>query len=260
MDTLFFIASKVIWAVIEPFNWILLGLLLTVIAAWRGRVTGARRFGLATLVLIGVLGTVPIGTAMIARLEAQYPPRPALDRVDGIIVLGGAEVAGLTAETGLVHVSGSAERLIETAILAQRYPEARVLVTGGSGRLRDFGTIGTANTDVAQIMFEGLGIDLARVTVESASRNTAENARNSAALVERAPEEVWVLVTSAAHMPRAYRSFERAGWTGLVPYPVDFTVSAGSPGWGFNPGGRLGALSAALRAYIGLWVYGITGR
>ena len=35
-----------------------------------------------------------------------------------------------------------------------------------------------------------------------------------------------LLVTSAFHMPRARRLFERAG-VSVIPFPVDFKVSAG---------------------------------
>jgi uncharacterized SAM-binding protein YcdF (DUF218 family) len=43
--------------------------------------------------------------------------------------------------------------------------------------------------------------------LEGKSRNTAENARLSRALAAPGPDDVWVLVTSASHMPRAMRSF-----------------------------------------------------
>jgi Uncharacterized conserved protein len=66
-----------------------------------------------------------------------------------------------------------------------------------------------------------MGIDTSRVTFERESRNTFENVVNARALVHPAPGEIWVLVTSAFHMPRSVGLFRGQGWE-VVPYPVDF--------------------------------------
>ena len=40
-----------------------------------------------------------------------------------------------------------------------------------------------------------------------------------------------MLVTSASHMKQALASFKAAGWTSLVPYPMDFQTTS-TPRWG----------------------------
>jgi uncharacterized SAM-binding protein YcdF (DUF218 family) len=75
--------------------------------------------------------------------------------------------------------------------------------------------------------------------------------------------EVWLLVTSAFHMPRALGSFRQAGWRGLVPYPAGYRtppdpVAEWSPALTFD--GRMGILYAALRELAGLVYYRLTGR
>src|SRR3546814_14992278 len=59
------------------------------------------------------------------------------------------------------------------------------------------------------------------VRFEAQSRNTAENARLTAALVGQGDGRPWLLVTSAWHMPRAVASFRAAGLE-VLAYPVDF--------------------------------------
>jgi uncharacterized SAM-binding protein YcdF (DUF218 family) len=73
-------------------------------------------------------------------------------------------------------------------------------------------------------------------------------------------DDTWVLVTSAFHMPRAMRSFEAAGWTGLVAYPVDYRTAGFTDDIGWNLTGNLLVLNTAIRETIGQLAYRLTGR
>ena len=108
--------------------------------------------------------------------------------------------------------------------------------------------------------FRDQGIAPERLLLEGKSRNTAENARLSLALATPAAGETWVLVTSAFHMPRAMRSFEATGWTGLVPWPVDYRTSAFSDGIGWNLTGNLEVLNTAIREQVAQIAYRLTSR
>ena len=70
-----------------------------------------------------------------------------------------------------------------------------------------------------------LGVPEAGIIYETTSRNTYENAVNSLDVAVPQPGSRWVLVTSAAHMPRAMGAFEAAGWKNITPYPVDFQTA-----------------------------------
>ncbi|MFD0978754.1 YdcF family protein [Tropicimonas aquimaris] len=256
MDTVFFILSKLAWALLKPETWILIGVGLTCLAAWFGRLRAARLWSALTLGLVLAIGVIPIGGRMVMSLEQRYPANPPLGQVDGIIVLGGGE---RPPRFGQPQVGEGGERYIETLSLALRHPEARVIYVGGSGALKDALDAPRVHARSARLFFERTGLDPERLTFETASRNTAENAVLSLEMVQPQPGQSWVLVTSAFHMPRALRSFERAGWTGIVPWPADFRGRKGPPlDWDLTQ--NLDLLGVGLREYIGLFAYGVTGR
>ncbi|SDI32437.1 YdcF family protein [Aliiruegeria lutimaris] len=264
MDTIFFILSKVVWTCLKPETWIVVGLVATCLLLWRRRVAGAMVSTLVTLIFVLVVGYFPIGAWLLRPIEAQYPPNPPLERVDGIIVLGGGEWAPIH---GQPQVNEGAERFIEAMTLARRFPEAKVMFTGGSGALSDLGTVPGLSAGTAELFFSAMGLEQERLLLEPASRNTAENAEMGLALAQPAPDETWVLVTSAFHMPRAMRSFEAVGWTGLVAWPSDFqAVSGAAPKWSFkeNTGWwlalNLESLNVAAKEYVGQIIYRLTNR
>src|SRR5262249_25973225 len=131
---------------------------------------------------------------------------------------------------GRVSLSAAGQRLLEAAELARRYPDARVAVVGGTGRL--FGAELPEAAAMARFLGDR-GVDPSRITSESRSRSTYRNAVFARDLVKPKPSESWILVTSAVHMPRAVGCFRAVRWT-VTPDPVDYRTTgrlSGSPNW-----------------------------
>lgn len=251
IETLFFIASKTIGLMVRVEFWLML---LLVIGLWRRWAVAA---ALGAMMALAVL---PVGTPLMGWLEGHYPAQPLVPvPVDGIIVLGGAEDFGVFAQTGLPGMNDAGERLTEGAVLARRFPGARLIFTGGTADL-----IGTEDhtlpSRMVRALWLSLGVPEAQIVLEDRSRNTSENARLTLALIDPQPGQTWILVTSAWHMPRSVETFERAGWQGLIPWPVDYRADPFEPGLRRPLSEHLGDLNSALREVVGLVVYRLTGR
>ena len=256
MDTAFFILSKIIGLVLQIETWLVIGM----VAGRFARPYLARWSGGATLAALLAVGIVPIGEVLLRPLEAEFPPRAAPAHIDGIVVLGGVEDQRATAAWGEPQLNEAAERLTAAAAIAIAHPEARLVFSGGSGRLRNTVLGQPEIPSVAVDFLVSMGIDPTRITWEDQSRNTAENARFSYEVAANASGETWVLVTSAFHMGRALASFEAAGWGDIVPHPVDYRTGSFSDGIGWNLSGNLEVLNIAIKEWVGRMAYRLTGR
>ena len=259
MQDLFFVASKTIGLAAQLETWLLLLMVFALYALWRGRYGWARLwlglcFG-ATLLITAF----PLGFLLLAGLESRYPANPAVTRVDDIIVLGGDEALAPYRRWGGVEVNDAGERLIEGAVLARRFPHARLVFTGGVGSIGDYEGDGDPSA-INRDAWVALGVAPERIVLERASRNTSENAAMTQELLQPAPGQVHLIVTSAFHMPRAMETFTRGGWTGLVAWPVDFRSGhlGLRPNWRLDQ--NLSDIDVALQEYVGLLVYRIAGK
>lgn len=252
-----FVLSKILWALAEPGNFLLVLLLAGLVALWAGRVFMARwLLGIAVLALT-MIAVLPIGAWMMAPLEQRFSQPVLMDRVDGIIVLGGAVQPELSRDHGQPALNAMAERLTEAVALMRRFPEARVIFTGGSG---DLLTQDLKEAPVARQLWKSLGIDVDRIDFESDSRNSWENALYAKEHMKPQAGETWLLVTSAFHMPRAVGAFRQAGWR-VVPYPVDYHIARRDlrrPTLALGDGLRDAALS--FHEWLGLAAYRLMGR
>lgn len=260
MSTVFFIAAKLMGALLRPDTWIVIALAVIVLALILLRRRVALWVSGITLVVLVILSVLPIGNLLLQPIERNYPANPSVGRVDGIIVLGGGEDARASAYWDQMQFNEGAERYTTALALARRFPEAKVLFVGGSGELRDVAGATISEATIAERFFKEQGIAPDRLLLEGQSRNTAENARLSLALANPAPNEAWVLITSAFHMPRAMRSFDAAGWKDLVAWPVDYRTSGFRDGLGWNLTGNLLVLNTAIREYNGQLAYRLTGQ
>lgn len=258
MTDLFYLVSKIFWFAARPATASLLLCCLGLVAVWRGRRWGRWPL-LAGIGFFVVVLATPVSQWMLLPLEDRFArPDPAPARVDGVIVLGGAVDQLLTAARGIPALNGAAERMTEAVALAHRYPEARIVFAGGQGT---FAGTTLTESDVARRFFTAMGLPDGRVHYESASRNTHENAVNSLAIGNPQPGQTWLLVTSASHMPRAMGVFRQAGWGRITAWPVNYTTGHDWATWYDAPFvARVGQFEWALREWIGLAVYRLTGR
>jgi uncharacterized SAM-binding protein YcdF (DUF218 family) len=222
-------------------------------------VRAGRRLIVASLLLLGLAGLSPLGNALILPLEQRFPPWDATRGApDGIISLGGAFDTVVSPARGEVALNEAAERLTAVAELARRYPSARVVFSGGSGRLI---YQGAGEAELAARLFDSFGIARERVILEDKSRDTDENARFTRELVKPKPGERWLLITSAHHMPRSVGVFRAADFP-VEPFPVDYRTrgSADLLRPFYSLGDGLRRTDTAAREWSGLLVYWLTGR
>ena len=260
MDSLFFIASKTVGMAARMETWFVILLALAVIAGWRSKARAARFLTGLTFVLVLALTMFPLATPLLRALEAQYPANPPLpDHIDGIIVLGGAEDTGAFAKWGIPGLNEGGERMTAGADLARRYPQAKLIFTGGSASLV-YDDATTAPSRMTQALWLSLGVPQAQIVLEDRSRNTAENAIFTRDLIQPQEGQVWLLVTSAFHMPRSVETFQRNGWTGLIPYPVDFRSGGQTFRIEWRLDDHLQDADVALKEYLGLLAYRLAGK
>jgi uncharacterized SAM-binding protein YcdF (DUF218 family) len=250
-----FALSKILWVLFNPGHLLLFAGLLGAVALFAplpGLRSAGRWIVASVLLALGLLAVLPAGI-WLAPLENRFPAPDGLPaRVDGVIALGGALDVKRSHRRGSPELTEAADRLAALLELARRYPEARLIFTGGNGSLLDNGT---READLVPDLLTRIGVAPGRLILERGSRNTHENAVLSKAMANPRPGETWVLVTSAFHMPRAVGVFRRSGWP-VIPYPVDHQ-SLGRPDWTSAPdlARGLAEVTLAAKEWIGLVAY-----
>ena len=250
--------SKTLGVVLLPTNFlVLLGILGVILLATRFAALG-RKLLIVSMLLLAICGFLPFGNLLLYPLENRFPRWDAARGApDGIVVLGGPIDADLSVAHDTPVISSEPDRIVAAAELARKYPNSRIVFSGGSANLI---SNDAKEADFAVEIFQALGIDKSRLIVERRSRNTYENAMFSKALVAPKPGERWLLVTSAFHMPRAVGLFRKAGFA-VEPYPVDWRVGEGADVFVLSQAASgLARIDTAMREWMGLLAYRLVGR
>lgn len=256
---MFFYVTKIFWFLAQPLN-LAIFLLLFALPAFllRRRRLGGAAVTLSALVLV-VSAWTSLGAIMLNTLEERFQRPAALPgHIDGIVVLGGGFEGAINLARGGFELNSGGDRFVETALLAKRFPDAKVLISGGTGAvLLD----GEGDADTAVRFLAAFGIPRERLIIENRSRNTAENAEFSKEMANPQPGQNWLLVTSAFHMPRSMGLFRKAGFP-VIAWPSDYRTS-GREGIGLfrdNPADSLQTTTLAIREWAGLLGYWLSGR
>ena len=251
------ILSDLSWAFLQPGGVVIILLLLALLFLSFGAHRTAGRLLALSIIMIILPALIPIQALLVNPLENRLsPPNPMPERVDGIIVLGGAVNWTASQGRGQLNVNGGAERVLAGAALKKRYPDATLVFTGIYRDIipKEF------TTQFDNNFFFGSEYERGQVIFLGEARSTYEEAIVSQKYLNIRANERWMLVTSAYHMPRAYLSFKAQGLE-LIPYPVDYS-SAGD--LRYRPSlffiGKLAKLDETVREWGALLIYRYLGR
>ncbi len=256
-----FFLSKILWALASPGS-LLAFLLVLGLGFARFAEAGAlknRGRGLCSFAALCFLALAifPVGEWALIPLENRFPASLP-ESADGILLLGGDEQTEITQARGTPTSYDSLRRYAAFTTLARRYPDARLVFSGGSGALRP--TSGVLDSDIARALLTDMGAPTDRLLIEKTSRNTWENATRTSDLIRPQKTENWILVTSPWHMSRAMGCFRKAGWH-VTPAPAGYFTTGQyrlTPVFAFDT--QLHLLTLAVHEYIGLVAYKVMGR
>lgn len=252
---MFFVLSKTLDLLLDPWWWVFTPVLVGFLAWWRGR----RRLGASLIgggLSVFVLCSLPaVANAAWHGLEAEAVSTMRPDVTYDVVVLLGGTVSALGASPEVVSWGDNVERLTVTFDLLRSGRARRVIVTGG--HLRE-GLPTEADYLARQLMEWGIERD--RVIVEPEARNTVENAQRSKVLIDAHGLRTTLLVTSAFHMPRSLGCFRAVGLEPDV-LPVDYRmrVPEADTHW-FPRAGSFELVAEVVRERFGRLVYQATGR
>lgn len=210
------------------------------------------------IVLLAIAGFSPLGHNSLVWLETRHPRMTEFpDKVDGIIVLGGAIELRNSVAHQQIQLNDRAARLTEMVFLGNLYPDAKLVFTGGDGELNRTSTNESIELNT---LLKNIGFNPSRVIFEGESRNTYENMEFSKTLVKPGSGEKWVLVTSAFHMPRSAAIFESNGWA-VTPYPAGYLTDGQYRVYpSLDVLGNMYKFQVAAREFIGIMAYTLTDK
>lgn len=251
---MFFIFSKILPNFVYPVP-LLFFALLAILVFYHRRQARAALLGVV-IVFYGL--SIPI-TAVSLMLWLQGPYR-ATSRLqqpyDTVVVLSGM-LHLQRSQADRLEFNDAADRILAGIALVKQGKAATLLLSGGSGDL--YHQEISEATLLHDFAIE-LGLQPQQILLDPTSRNTYENAVNSAELIRIYHFRHVLLVTSAAHMRRALAAFHKQGIF-PEPYPVDVRIGdLELTPFSFVPSAlSLNRTTEVIREVIGLVVYRLQG-
>ena len=255
-----FVMKKIVALFFYPVGLCLGILILGLLCLWATR---RQRLGkvLATLgtVLLLLFSTSLISSGLLVSLEGRYPALLHPEAVSWepktstspswIVVLGGGHVSDPRLPANSQISAAALGHVVEGVRLHKAVPGSKLLLSGGAV----FDPVPEAEVMARIAML--LGVKSQDIRLDPDSLDTADQAERIAKMLGR---EKFILVTSAAHMPRSMALFKRRGMQPIAA-PTDFrapnTQTSGLIR--FFPGvASLGQTQTAVHEYLGLaWAW-----
>jgi uncharacterized SAM-binding protein YcdF (DUF218 family) len=253
---MFFILSKVFQFLFSPLTWILILLIPAVIIHQKKPKTAKKMMIVAFIMLLFFTNPFILYEAMRAYEVDAVRKEELRKNYDYAILLSGM----LTYDDyyDRINFQRSADRLMQTLDLYHEGRVKKIFITGGSGEIFN-------QKDKEAIILKDylikIGIPEEDILVESNSRNTYENAKESVKVLPPDKGYTFLLITSAFHMRRAVACFKKQGYS-FDTYVTD--RYAGKRRWNidlFVPKAEILSYWAILfREIGGLAAYKITGK
>lgn len=251
-----FYLSKLVFIFLKPLVWILLSFLIAFFIKnrkWKKR-----------LITLGISMSFVFSNPALINLtlrayEGESQPLNSINETyDYVIVLGGFSNLDRGAGTAF-STNERGNRLWTTLEIYHAGKAEKILVSGGAG---DIWQDKESEAVVVRDFLYRMGVDSNDVVIESRSKNTYENAVFTKELLKGTQSNPrCLLVTSAFHMPRARRLFEKQK-IDITPYSTDFmNRPLNRPNYIFIPSGKMLWLwDSIIKEWVGMISYKAMGR
>ncbi len=207
-------------------------------------------FILVATIVLYLFSTPFVGDFLIGSLEKKHFPSEN-PKGDVIIMLGGGATLDTPNVNGQGHLSGyAANRLLTVAQLYKKL-DIPIIVSGG----QVFGFTGK-EADIAKEILIGIGIPEEKIITEGKSLNTTQNAEYTKEIIMQYEFRDPIVVTSAFHMPRAVKQFEKVD-VHVEGYPTDYQTNINKrySFYDFVPSASsINDSAIALKEYVGILV------
>ncbi|MBS0015634.1 MAG: YdcF family protein [Arthrospira sp. SH-MAG29] len=263
---MFLYLSKLLPLLIYPVGLTCILMIIALVLLWRSPRLAAIPIVLG-LVILMVAGNSQVAQELVRSLEWQNIPAGELPSGGAIVVLGGATRPQISPRPW-VDVLESGDRILHGSMLYKQGKAPWLIMSGGRINWRGERSI-PESEDMATIA-EEMGVPAAAILQDPDSLNTYENAVNvKQILQDRDIQDPILLVTSAIHMPRSLKIFEKLEIE-VIPAPTDFLISSEEVALIENnwreailrlipDAYAVERTTKAIKEYIGAWVYGLRG-
>jgi uncharacterized SAM-binding protein YcdF (DUF218 family) len=267
MDTIFFILSKIVQFCIEPLNWVPIFVSLALFFLSLKKPYLCKRFLMLALLDLALVGWLPASEVFLKALEDAVPKtelsKISSNELGGIIILGGAINGEKVLERGEVSIGSSAERVTKAFELIRKNPNMPFIFSGYSGRItpKDI-----TEADAFKQLIQEQGLSEQNAHYENQSRNTYENVLYMKPMIEQfglkndaGQLKPWLLITSASHMYRSTKIFQKQGLD-VLPMPVDYQTANSLQWTMFDLEDGVENWNNLSHEIVGLFAYWITGK
>jgi len=254
MDQFNYLLGKALWFIVAPSHLLLLMLVLSVVIL-KTKPRLSHQLSISVTFLLLIFAFSPVEHLILGTLEQHITPPTTLSNVDSVVVLGGGQQRK---QSYLFPYSGFGQhngRLIAAIDLAKKLKVPLIFV---GGKLRKDSN-NYRESHSLEMLLSLADFSPAMVFINDDSNDTYDNARQAKTMLLKQQLSHSLLITSAAHMPRAVGVFKQQAIT-VTPFPVEYKVGK-SPQWFTQPSlvKKLYLIEYGLHEWLGLLKYYLLG-
>lgn len=207
---MFFVLSKILDFLLQPICWLIL---LLTYSIFKINVKRLKKLLCLVLFLLIVLSNGFFTNLFFNMWEIPYKKQIDTKYTYGIVLTGGIMLSS-GVEDPDIHFGDQSDRLIQAYLLFKKGIIEKIIISGGNvsipgSLVKDVGR----ESDKSKEFLKIAGVPDSCIIVEGLSRNTFENAKNSANLIRKyvSKSDKILLITSSYHMRRASACFTKQG-------------------------------------------------
>lgn len=206
---MFFIISKLLYFILSPLTWIIT---LLFFILFNKKPERKRKLLILTIIISLFFSNAFIFNTFMRNWEYKATPIDSLQNYDYGVLLGG--MITFDDKINRINSQRSIDRLIQTIELYKTGHIKKIFISGGSGSVSEPDML---EANYLKNYLVRIGINSDNILVETKSRNTHENAVYTAKALGDSVinKSSFLIISSASHLPRAVRCFQKVGIYGF---------------------------------------------